>query len=164
MRTVGLLYTGTLMAVLTVGIICVLTMKSSYAETIRDSLDDSIVTSVKLLQVDKKLVEYEDSSGNALSIPKQDIDWSMFNGESLPEGTEFIEGTASDELIFRADFIRYLTANLDSRISEIEVNIYGVDTEVGALSVGVVAKFQYPSGQTDTVESYKTVILNKYLK
>lgn len=139
------------MAVLTIGIICVLTMKSSYAETIRDSLDDSIVTSVKMLQVDRDLVEYKDGSGSVINLPSRNIDWSSSMG--------------TDEVSkFKSDFVTNLISNLDSRISSVEVDIYGVDTEVGALSVGVVATFRYPSGQVDTVESYKTVILNKYVK
>lgn len=151
MKSVGLLYCGLIMTVLTVGIICTLTMKSSYAAVMRDSLDDSIVYSVKLLQVDRDLVVYEDASGNRYDIPQQEITW----GNSM----------GNDEVAdFKADFVSYLTANLDSRINSVEVNIYGVDTEVGALSVGVKAEFTYPSGQTDTVESYKTVILNKYVK
>lgn len=117
----------------------------------RDSLDDSIVYSVKLLQVDRDLVVYEDANGNRYDIPQQEISWGNAMG--------------NDEVAkFKSDFVSYLTANLDSRINSVEVNIYGVDTEVGALSVGVVAEFTYPSGQTDTVESYKTVILNKYVK
>lgn len=151
MRTMSLLYTGTLMVVLTLGIICSLTMKSSYAETIRDSLDDSIVYSVKLLQQDRDLVVFESADGTIREVPKQSIDWSSSMGD--------------DEVAkFKSDFVAYMTANLDSRIDNLQVDIYGVDTSVGALSVGVVAEFTYPSGQKDTVESYKTVILNKYVK
>lgn len=151
MKTVGLLYCGMLMIALTVGIICTLTMKSSYAEIVRDNLDDSIVYSVKMLQVDRDMVVYEDSSGTQHKVPQQELNWNTSMG--------------NDEVAkFKEDFISYLTANLDSRIDKIEVNIYGVDTQVGALSVGVIAEFTYPSGQKDTVESYKTVVLNKYVK
>lgn len=151
MKTMGLLYVGSFMTILTLGIICTLTMRSSYAETIRDSLDDSIVYSVKMLQEDRNLVEYVDADGNVRHVPKRVINWN--------------ENLGDDEIArFKSDFISYLSANIDSRVSELEVNIYGVDTEVGALSVSVTAKFMYPSGQEDTVESYKTVILNKYEK
>lgn len=151
MRTMGLLYVGTFMVILTLGIICTLTMKSSYAETIRDSLDDSIVYSVKMLQADRDLVVFEDADGTIREVPQQTVDW---------------EDSIGDDSVakFKTDFISYLTANLDSRVDSLEVNIYGVDTDVGALSVGVTAEFTYPSGQKDTVESYKTVILNKYVK
>lgn len=151
MRTMGLLYVGTFMVILTLGIICTLTMKSSYAETIRDSLDDSIVYSVKMLQEDRDLVVFEDVDGTIRNVPQRVVIWEDSIGD--------------DEVAeFKKDFISYLTASLDSRVDKLEVNIYGVDTNVGALSVGVIAEFTYPSGQKDTVESYKTVILNKYVK
>lgn len=151
MRTMGLSYIGIFMTVLMMGIICTLTMKSSYAETIRDSLDDSIVYSIKMLQEDRKLVEYVDEDGTKVVIPKREIDWD----DSLGTGSV-------DE--FKSDFISYLSAHIDSRVSELVVDIYGIDTNVGVLSVNVTAKFMYPSGQEDFVESYKTVILNKYEK
>lgn len=149
MRTVGLLYFGLMIAVMTIGIVSSLTMKSSYAATIRDNLDDSIVLSVKMLQTDRDLVVYTDETGATHDVPVRDVNWETSMG--------------NDEVgKFKSDFISYLSSNLDSRIDSIDVNIYGVDVGVGALSVEVIAHFTYPSGQIDTVESYKTVILNKY--
>ena len=156
MRTMAILYVSILMTIMSLGIICVLTMKSSYAETIRDNLDDSIVYSVKLLQVGRDnewLIDKEE--GIKTTYPMQDINWSVGYSEADIKDSK-------DE--FKANFIRYLTANLDSRISNVDVTFYGVDNNVGALSVKVVADFTYPSGQEGQVESYKTVILNKFVK
>lgn len=159
MRTMAILYVSILMTIMSLGIICVLTMKSSYAETIRDNLDDSIVYSVKLLQVDRdnswvnKLDPDNDDS--RYTYPAQNIDWvSGYQDRDVEDSVDK----------FKTDFVRYLTANLDTRVSDVEVTFYGVDNNAGALSVKVIANFTYPSGQKGSVESYKTVILNKYVK
>lgn len=147
MKTASLVYVGMLMTFLTLGILCILVMKSSYAETIRDNLDDSLIYSVKQFQRDRGLLEYTDADGSQQDVVKRSVTWD----ESDLDG-------------FKKDFIGYLTSNLDQRIYALDVDIYGVDMEVGALSVEVTAHFRYPSGQTDTVSSYKTVILNKFIK
>lgn len=150
MKTTVLLYIGVMITVFVVGIISVVTMKSSYAETIRDSLDDSIVYSVMMLQQDRDLLVYKDADGNESHVEKEEILWD--------------ESTTEDVEVFKRDFVGYLVSNLDNRITDLDVKIYGVDNNVGALSVEVIAHFNYPTGQADTVSSYKTVILNKYMK
>lgn len=151
MRSSAIVYVGIMFSILTVGIICLLTMKSSYADTIRRSLDDSIVSSVEMLQRDRSSKIYVDINGVVSDVPKQTINWTT--------------DLASSEINnFKKDFIAYLTAGLDSRITDLDISIYGADTNVGALSVEVVAWFNYPTGQRDSVSSYKTVILNKYEK
>jgi len=151
MKSSVITYIGIMFLVLTVGIICLLTMKSSYADSIRKNLDDSIVSSVEMLQTDKSEKVYIDLNGHVSEIPKQSITWD----------SSLVNAVSGD---FKEDFVGYLTAGLDERITDLDINIYGVDTKAGALSVEVVAYFNYPTGQQDSVSSYKTVILNKMEK
>ena len=62
------------------------------------------------------------------------------------------------------NFIKYLTTNLNSNVTNLDVNIYGADATNGLLSAEVTATFKYPTGNTGTVSCYRTVILDKYLK
>lgn len=157
MKTYSLLYVGLIMSIIMVLTISTLTMKSSYAETIRSSLDDSIVYSVKMLQRDHDLVEY-DSHGKAIDLPKG------YSTSAIVWDNWDIDDQTDAVAKFKNDFVKYLTGNLNARISSVDVDIYGVDVTVGALSVKVTATFEYPSGREDTVETYKTVILNKEIK
>lgn len=151
MRASAILYIGVLISVLTIGIISVLTMKSSYAETIRASLDDSIVYAVSQLQIDREGLVYIDADGNVNTVDSHAIDWETDIGD--------------DEVsVFKKNFVENLVAHIDNRVTELQVNIYGVDINVGALSVEVIAKYNYPMGQEDTVSSYKTIILDKVEK
>ena len=140
MRSAVLTYIGSLFCLMLVLTLSSITMKASYSESIRQNLDDAILFSVGMLQQDRMLM-YDTSNNQTI-----------------------VEIGSSEEDKFKEDFVYYLTKNLDTKVTDIEVDIYGVDTTVGALSVEVRATFDYPNGIQDTVSSYKTVILNKHVK
>lgn len=156
MRAVLLAYVGTVITIILVAIISCITIKSSYMDLIENNLDDSIMFAVRSLQTDRSLLyesDYYDFSGSetphtvAGSNVKRGIDWSSSS----------LDG-------FKKDFVDYLTANIDSRVVELDVDFYGADEKNGLLSVKVTGHFVYPFGVTGEVSTYKTVILDKYVK
>lgn len=168
MRTAVLTYSGVMTIILLVAIISVITIKSSYSELIAQSLDDSIEYSVKSLQNDRDgIIDYA-SPSNAIASPsdaigmnKRDIEWNDWTIESNPKNKKDVDEK------FKQDFVRYLTSKIDSRINDLEINIYGADAEYGVMSVEITAYFDYPfgkTGKTDKVVSKKTIILNRELK
>lgn len=174
MRSVILLYSGLISTVLLVTIICSITMQSSYSESIRQNLDDSVELSVMLLQNDRNILEREGNYAEFKRANWEDFVWE--DGESWEEASSQLIGSdkdyrtdtslakseANDE--FKQRFLSYLVANLDSRVEDLEINIYGADALTGLLSVEVIAQFEYPGGKLGTVSTYKTVILNKTLR
>ena len=168
MRTAVLTYSGVMTIILLVAIISVITIKSSYSELIAQSLDDSIEYSVKSLQNDRDGIIDYDSPSNAIASPsdaigmnKRDIEWNDWIIESNPKNKKDVDEK------FKQDFVRYLTSKIDSRINDLEINIYGADAEYGVMSVEITAYFDYPFGKTDKTDkvvSKKTIILNRELK
>ena len=141
-------------------------MKSSYAEVISRSLDNSIEYSVKMLQKDRDSIEDKISSPSNASPSnaerKTKVDW---NGTwEMPDPSTDIEGIKTANERFKQDFVDNLLESIDSRIKSIDVDIYGADAEYGLLSVKVTAHFTYPNGRDGEVSSKKTMILDKVLK
>lgn len=159
MRTSVIVYSGVMTIILLVAIISVITMKSSYSELIAQSLDDSIEYSIKSLQNDRDKIGNYASPSNTTSMVKKDIEW---NNDWVVEEEPKTKEEADEK--FKQDFVRYLTSNIDSRINDIEINIYGADAEFGVISVEITAYFDYPFNKTDKVVSKKTIILDKELK
>lgn len=164
MRSTMMLYCGSLVAIITVAIICVIIMQSSYNETLQQQLDDSIELAVEMCRADR---------AKALT----DTDGVDAEADLKFGGVQFQSGALAGESLsqldkFKADFVKYLTAGLDYQfgvtskagVKNLDVNIYGANDKTGLLSVNVVATFVYPTGKTDRVSSYKTVILDKQLK
>lgn len=150
MKATVYVVSSSLMTMLTVAIIVTITMKSSYMELVRNSLDEAVEYSIHLLQTDM----YEESvyGAGTLTEEKRTIHWQNAWNDS----------EKNEE--FKQDFCSYLAANVDSRVRSLDVNIYGADVLNGLLSVEVFATFQYPSGSYDTVSTYKTIILNKTVR
>ncbi len=123
-----------------------LIQKSSYNEVLKDNLDDSILYSVRMLQVDRTGIDYE-----GIGIQGKDINW----------GSDSFTG---DNAEFKQKFVAYLAKRLNTKITDLDVELYAADSDKGVLSVEVTAHFRYPTGQEDTVSTYKTVILNRFSK
>lgn len=152
MRTAIISYIGVFIILITIAIISIITMKSSYSELIHQSLDDSIEYSVRMLQIDRSAVR--NSEKYILDEAKHNIDW-----DTPYQNTDTVKNEK-----FKQDFVQYLVNNIDAKINNLDINIYGADADSGILSVEVTAYFTYPGGQTDKVSSYKTMILDKYNK
>ena len=156
MRSVLLAYIGTIIAILLVAIISCITIKSSYMDLIEQNLDDSIMFAIKSLQTDRNLLY----SGGYYNFSVDDTSHTVSSAD-IKRG---IDWNSSDLDDFKKDFVDYLTANIDSRVVELDVDFYGADAENGLLSVKVTGHFVYPFGVEDKVSTYKTVILDKYVK
>ena len=146
MKANVLMYIGLILIILQVAILANVTAKSSYAESIRQSLDDSLERSMSLIRTDAEghfqLYDLDDEVYGAVNVS---------NADKLGE--------------FKTGFISILAKDLDPKIENLVVNIYGADEETGILSVEVVADFMYLDGRhKGTVSSYKTMIINKTLK
>lgn len=143
MRSMVLIYISSLATMLGIAIISFITMKSSYMEAIENNMDDAIVYSVKMLQTDR------------------DLSLNSYYQSSLG----FTSQMTDEELsLFKKSFIEYLASHLDERIVKLDVEIYGADDINGMLSVQLTGYFEYPFGVSDHVSTYKTVIMDKYLK
>lgn len=152
MKSASLLYAGLMFLILEIAILCSITSKSAYTDSVRQSLEDSIEFSVCMLQEgqNKKVLDGMTSGIVNSSDLYASIDWK----DSW--------GTSTDNLTkFKKEFVECLMANLDSKVSSVEVNIYGADEKNGLLSVEVTAEFKYLSGHTGSVSCYRTMIINK---
>jgi hypothetical protein len=112
-----------------------------------DSLEDSVTYAVSMLQAGYATNVESSLNANPYNTNTSDIDW----GSKTP-----------DE--FKTEFLNYLAQSIDSRVTDLDVNIYGADSENGVLSVEVTAKFNYVDGKQGEVSCYKTAILNTTLK
>ena len=162
MRTAVIAYTGFFTTMMLVAIVTSITSYSSYTELNSRKLDDAIELSVKMLQNDR---EYQfDGAGSVVKEYFQSTKVTDSNGNELYDTTvENAVELANNK--FKNDFLSYMTSNINSSdIKSLEVNFYGVDAVNGLLSVEVIADFYYPSGNVGRVSTYKTVILDKYVK
>lgn len=150
MKSATLLYAGVMFLILEVAIICSITSKSAYADSVRQSLEDSIEFSVCMLQEGQSDKVIRNTTDEQKSELYASINWQ----DSWKDDT-------TDLAEFKKDFVECLVANLDSKVTDIEVNIYGADEKNGLLSVEVTAYFKYLSGQTGSVSCYRTMIINK---
>lgn len=164
MKATVFIFSSAFMTMLVVAIISTITMKSSYAELIRQSLDDSVEFSVYLLQNGVRDAEGNSLVGESGNVVVDNISrvvvWDNWNSTSIDDESKFDERNTA----FKQDFCSYLVSNIDTRVRSLDVNIYGADFSKGLLSVEIVARFQYPSGSWDSVTTYKTIILDKTLR
>ena len=160
MRTAVISYVGFMTTMLLVVIISIITMKSSYYEIVRQSLDDSLEYTISMIQLDRKL-DAESAGGGGYA----NIEWS--SGDSWSDlGYQTIDKDdreLSNE-VMKKKFVEYLASNIDSKVDTLDIEIYGVDAEYGLISAQVTAKFKYPFGAKDEVSVRKTIVLNKEIK
>lgn len=145
MRASVLSFVGFVVIFFQMLILSTIVSHSAYNNALGQSLDDSVTLAVYMLQEG-----FDEKTSESLAA----------NGIALNENPVKIE----DMSAFKSQFISYLTGSLDSRFTDISVDIYGADEENGILSVEVTGKFQYTDGKSGTVSCYKTTILNSNLK
>lgn len=146
MRSAILSYIGFTIIFIQLLILSTLISHSTYKSSIEDSLEDSMTYAVARLQVG-----YTENVESSLATNNQQertgINWSS---------------TSPDK--FTNEFLNFFTESIDSRVTDLKVNVFGVDEENGLLSVEVIANFNYIDGKQGTVSCYKTIILNTILK
>ena len=150
MRSSVLMYIGLMLTILQLVILTNITAKSSYADSIRESLENSLERSINLTRQDASL-----HFDNVIIGTEQD---DIYDSGSMSLNNATSLGD------FKRRFVENLNADLDPRIENLTVNIFGADEEKGLLSAEVIAEFQYIGGQTGRVSVRRTVILNKIKK
>lgn len=141
-------YIGVILIILNVAIMCNITAKSSYSDSVRQSLDESMERTMYLLQTDSNL--------------HMDI--------TIPSEKNGLYGTvtlnnASDLGDFKTEFIKMFSKNLSPKVTDLTINFFGADEKKGLLSVEIIAKFRYMDNQHEgIVKSYKTIIINREIK
>lgn len=149
------IYTGFFAMILLVAIISSIISYTSYSDTVQQNLEESMEFAVQMLRDD-----YEDfyaansTFAQYMNNKAVDIDIAAKNDTTGAEKNAKLKN----------NFIKYLTTNLNSNVTKLDVNIYGADATNGLLSAEVTATFKYPTGNLGTVTCYRTVILDKYLK
>ena len=149
------IYTGFFSMILLVAIISSIISYTSYSDTVQQNLEESMEFAVQMLRddyedfytVNKNFGNYMNNKGVVINITAKDSTTGAEKNAKL-----------------KNNFIKYLTTNLNSNVTKLDVNIYGADATNGLLSAEVTATFKYPTGNTGTVSCYRTVILDKYLK
>ena len=161
MRSTVLVYIGLIMMVLQIAILANVTAKSSYSDVLQASVDDALERTMHMTRMDAdlhfdKTVWGTDATGSESNKPLG-IGETSFDQHS--------SGSAGNSLgAFKSRFVNTLMGNLDPRITDCTVNIYGADEETGVLSVEVIAHYKYLGRGTGTVKSYKTMIVNKTVR
>lgn len=149
------IYTGFFSMILLVAIISSIISYTSYSDTVQQNLEESMEFAVQMLRddyedfytVNENFGNYMNNKGVVVNITAKDSTTGAEKNAKL-----------------KNNFIKYLTTNLNSNVTKLDVNIYGADATNGLLSAEVTATFKYPTGNTGTVSCYRTVILDKYLK
>lgn len=149
------IYTGFFSMILLVAIISSIISYTSYSDTVQQNLEESMEFAVQMLRddyedfytVNENFGNYMNNKGVVVNITAKDSTTGAEKNAKL-----------------KNNFIKYLTTNLNSNVTNLDVNIYGADATNGLLSAEVTATFKYPTGNTGTVSCYRTVILDKYLK
>lgn len=149
------IYTGFFSMILLVAIISSIISYTSYSDTVQQNLEESMEFAVQMLRddyedfytVNENFGNYMNNKGVVINITAKDSTTGAEKNAKL-----------------KNNFIKYLTTNLNSNVTKLDVNIYGADATNGLLSAEVTATFKYPTGNTGTVSCYRTVILDKYLK
>ena len=149
------IYTGFFSMILLVAIISSIISYTSYSDTVKQNLEESMEFAVQMLRddyedfytVNENFGNYMNNKGVVVNIAAKDSTTGAEKNAKL-----------------KNNFIKYLTTNLNSNVTKLDVNIYGADATNGLLSAEVTATFKYPTGNTGTVSCYRTVILDKYLK
>ena len=181
MRTSVSMFCATLFMLILCSIFYCITSYSSYRDIVQQNLDESIEFSVNMLQkdmkksvaeADKLTVEHGfgysetdlDSQLTKNSAARVDIHEDLPTDEVDDDSVRLKNEETNKNTALKEDFVKDLTMNLDSTVNRLDVEIYGADASDGLLSVEVTAFFKYPTGNYGTVSSYKTVILDKYVK
>lgn len=149
------IYTGFFTMILLVAIISSIISYTSYSDTVQQNLEESMEFAVQMLRDD-----YEDFYAANDTFNKYMDNKELNINIAAKDSTTGAEKNAK----LKNNFIKYLTTNLNSNVTKLDVNIYGADATNGLLSAEVTATFRYPTGNTGTVTCYRTVILDKYLK
>ncbi len=149
------IYTGFFTMILLVAIISSIISYTSYSDTVQQNLEESMEFAVQMLRDD-----YEDFYAANDTFNKYMDNKELNINIAAKDSTTGAEKNAK----LKNNFIKYLTTNLNSNVTKLDVNIYGADATNGLLSAEVTATFKYPTGNTGTVTCYRTVILDKYLK
>ncbi len=155
MRISVAIYTGFFSLILLVAIISSIISYTSYSDTVQQNLEESMEFAVQMLRDDFEDYYTADAKFNSYMDNKH-VDINI----AAKDDTTGAEKNAK----LKNSFIKYLTTNLNSNVTKLDVNIYGADATNGLLSAEVTATFKYPTGNTGTVSCYRTVILDKYLK
>lgn len=148
MRSATLMYAGFMFIILELAILSSVISRSVYNEDMQSSLESSVELSMHMLQ-----------EGQAEKIINES---SVIPSSSLYESVNGISDSDLDD--FKKGFVECLVKNLDSRVDDVTVDIYGADDLHGLLSVEVTAKFEYFSGNQGSVSCYRTMIYDKQLK
>ena len=144
------IYTGFFSMILLVAIISSIISYTSYSDTVQQNLEESMEFAVQMLRddyedfytVNENFGNYMNNKGVVVNITAKDSTTGAEKNAKL-----------------KNNFIKYLTTNLNSNVTKLDVNIYGADATNGLLSAEVTATFKYPTGNTGTVSCYRTVIL-----
>ena len=149
------IYTGFFSMILLVAIISSIISYTSYSDTVQQNLEESMEFAVQMLRDD-----YEDF----YTVNENFGNYMNNKGVVVNITAKGSTTGAEKNAKLKNNFIKYLTTNLNSNVTKLDVNIYGADATNGLLSAEVTATFKYPTGNTGTVSCYRTVILDKYLK
>ena len=147
------IYTGFFTMILLVAIISSIISYTSYSDTVQQNLEESMEFAVQMLRDD-----YEDFYAANDTFNKYMDNKELNINIAAKDSTTGAEKNAK----LKNNFIKYLTTNLNSNVTKLDVNIYGADATNGLLSAEVTATFKYPS--SNLVTFFVTVILDKYLK
>lgn len=141
------MYIGLILIVIQIAILANITARTSYADSIRQSLDESLERSMSMIRMDADdhFQMYVDQNSDLYDEIYGDLDSATTAGLGK----------------FKSDFVKIFVRNLNPKINSLEVNIFGADEETGLLSVEAIAEFTYLGGQTGKVDTYKTMIINK---
>ena len=149
------IYTGFFSMILLVAIISSIISYTSYSDTVQQNLEESMEFAVQMLRDDyEDFYTVNENFGNYMNNKGVVVNITAKDSTTGAEKNAKLEN----------NFIKYLTTNLNSNVTNLDVNIYGADATNGLLSAEVTATFKYPTGNTGTVSCYRTVILDKYLK
>lgn len=139
MRSSGFVCVASFIIIIVMGILMVTTMRSSYMDSLTDKVDDGVVYAMHMLETDRDLLDYSDFEQTL-----------VFTEEGLSR--------------FQKSFVQYVTNILGESSDAVHIDFYAADEIRGIISVKVTVDFTYPFGAKDSVSTYKTVILDKYLK
>ena len=136
------IYTGFFSMILLVAIISSIISYTSYSDTVQQNLEESMEFAVQMLRddyedfytVNENFGNYMNNKGVVVNIAAKDSTTGAEKNAKL-----------------KNNFIKYLTTNLNSNVTKLDVNIYGADATNGLLSAEVTATFKYPTGNTGTV-------------
>ncbi len=150
MRSNVIMYIGLILTILELVVLTNITAQSSYGDSIRGSLENSLERSIYLTRTDAN--EHQVGTLNATESQE------LYGSDAIVLKGDM---SASD---FKSRFVNHLSTDLDPHITKLDVNIYGADEDKGVLSAEVTATYKYIGGKEGRVTVRRTVILNKIKK